>query len=97
MPVLENLHAALKYLRYQPSRDTGSRLGMQGVSVEKNKSGDGVEIQDPPLLMHETRGQTRIVWADAICINQGDILERESQVRFMGDAYQKCSRGIVWL
>ena len=39
----------------------------------------------------------RMVWVDAICINQRDVAERESQVAKMGDIYWQCSRVVTWL
>lgn len=36
-------------------------------------------------------------WADAICINQGDVKEREGQVAQMGDIYANAAKVIVWL
>ena len=32
------------------------------------------------------------MWVDAICINQGDISERNAQVRLMGDVYSNASK-----
>jgi hypothetical protein len=40
---------------------------------------------------------TRIVWADAICINQNDTEERNHQVSLMGSIYPSATRVIVWL
>ncbi|KAH7403886.1 heterokaryon incompatibility protein-domain-containing protein [Cadophora sp. MPI-SDFR-AT-0126] len=39
----------------------------------------------------------RVIWADAICINQNDLKERESQVQLMVDVYSSASRVIMWL
>lgn len=39
----------------------------------------------------------RIIWIDAISINQEDIEERGSQVQFMASIYSFASRVIVWL
>lgn len=39
----------------------------------------------------------RKIWIDALCINQDDVLERNEQVRLMGEIYSRCSRVIVWL
>ncbi|TVY45651.1 Heterokaryon incompatibility protein 6,OR allele [Lachnellula occidentalis] len=39
----------------------------------------------------------RILWADAICINQQDIDERSRQVQSMRKIYQRASRVLVWL
>jgi Heterokaryon incompatibility protein (HET) len=35
----------------------------------------------------EKEGEEVSVWADGVCINQADYLEKESQVRMMGDVY----------
>ena len=41
--------------------------------------------------------QPRVIWADQICINQEDLIERSQQVRHMNSVYQKASRVLVWL
>jgi hypothetical protein len=37
------------------------------------------------------------LWADQICINQRDMLERSQQVAMMGDIYRLASRTFIWL
>lgn len=39
----------------------------------------------------------RILWVDAICINQNDLLERGHQVKQMGNIYRKAGQVIIWL
>ncbi|KAH8200340.1 hypothetical protein TruAng_005493 [Truncatella angustata] len=39
----------------------------------------------------------RVVWVDAICINQNDVVERGVQVAKMGEIYSLCSRVVIWL
>ncbi|KAF5708940.1 Pfs domain-containing protein [Fusarium globosum] len=39
----------------------------------------------------------RIIWVDAICINQDDTEERSRQVQSMAKIYAKASRVVVWL
>lgn len=39
----------------------------------------------------------RVLWADQICINQGDNEEKTKQVELMGEIYQSASRVIAWL
>ncbi|KAF4535920.1 Heterokaryon incompatibility protein [Lasiodiplodia theobromae] len=46
-------------------------------------------------LRHPT--QPRVLWIDAICINQNDVQERNEQVKLMGDIYRCARRVIVWL
>ena len=39
----------------------------------------------------------RLLWVDAVCINQGDNTEKSSQVQMMRDIYAKASITVVWL
>jgi hypothetical protein len=49
------------------------------------------------LLQLSYPDRTRTIWADGICINQEDILERNSQVQFMGDIYSSATSVVVSL
>lgn len=63
---------------------------------------DGNELQ-VTISLHSALQQirhtlmTRILWIDAICINQGDDVEKGQQVGYMAEIYSKASRVIVWL
>lgn len=48
-----------------------------------------------PYLRLET--EPRVLWIDAICVNQQDLKERGSQVKRMPDLYSKARRVVVWL
>jgi hypothetical protein len=39
----------------------------------------------------------RVLWIDALCINQADVLERSSQVQLMGSIYYNASAVAIWL
>lgn len=39
----------------------------------------------------------RIIWIDAVCINQDDAEEKGCQVQLMAEIYAKASRVVVWL
>ena len=39
----------------------------------------------------------RIIWVDAICINQEDIAEREQHVCRMAEVYKNALRGLLWM
>lgn len=39
----------------------------------------------------------RLLWVDALCINQNDIEERAKQVQIMGEIYGNAYRTVVWL
>ncbi|KAI1245278.1 hypothetical protein MGN70_012168 [Eutypa lata] len=49
--------------------------------------------------LHDLRSpeSTMILWVDAICINQGDIHEREHQVGIMGSIYREAKTVRPWL
>jgi hypothetical protein len=49
------------------------------------------------LLRLRNRSIERIIWVDAVCINQQDLKEREQQVHSMAKIYGKAKRVIVWL
>jgi hypothetical protein len=49
-------------------------------------------------LQHFRHGtETRILWIDAICINQEDNGEKSWQVKLMADIYRRARRVLVWL
>jgi len=39
----------------------------------------------------------RVLWADAVCINQADNLEKAAQVNMMGDVYAMAARTLAYL
>jgi hypothetical protein len=43
------------------------------------------------------REKDRILWIDALCINQNDDKEQGEQVQQMGSIYSKAKRVIIWL
>jgi hypothetical protein len=49
--------------------------------------------------LHSLRQSTvrRVIWADAICINQQDAYEKSIQVQMMGEIYARSQQVVVWL
>jgi hypothetical protein len=43
------------------------------------------------------RSIERIIWVDAVCINQNDTKEKEQQIQFMAKIYGQANRVVVWL
>jgi hypothetical protein len=39
----------------------------------------------------------RVIWIDAVCINQESIPERNQQVSMMGDIYKSARQVVIWL
>lgn len=48
-------------------------------------------------LVPEDSTSTLYLWIDALCINQSDMKERESQVLLMGDVYTKTRSVLIYL
>lgn len=50
-------------------------------------------------MLHRLRDteDRRLLWIDAICINQQCDKEKTSQVKIMGQIYRNAARVIVWL
>ncbi|KAE9364913.1 HET-domain-containing protein, partial [Stipitochalara longipes BDJ] len=61
----------------------------QSISVQKNLASALRNLRYPSSI--------RLLWIDALCINQGDIQEQSSQVQQMGTIYQKAENVVVWL
>jgi Heterokaryon incompatibility protein (HET) len=63
---------------------------------------DGLQIKITESLSTclkclRTKDADLVLWVDQICINQGDLQERSSQVRIMGDIYRNAATVISWL
>ncbi|KAK4231677.1 heterokaryon incompatibility protein 6,OR allele [Podospora fimiseda] len=49
------------------------------------------------LLRLRLHDKPRLLWVDAICINQNDVQERNVQVSFMRRVYQRAKCVLIWL
>ncbi|KAM0453621.1 hypothetical protein ACHAPV_008955 [Trichoderma viride] len=58
---------------------------------------DVTENLDSALRHLRSEDNERILWIDAICINQKDKLERGYQVGLMKDIYRMASTVVIWL
>jgi len=63
---------------------------------------DGIETSITPnlhsALIHlRSTEDVRIIWVDALCINQSFHDERNQHVRIMGDIYKSAKQVVVWL
>lgn len=82
LSIPENLHGALSAFRHRPPPS-----GSEGDSDSDRRNGSGGDAQQ----------LVRRLWADAICINQEDMLERISQVEQMARIYAGARRVLSWL
>jgi hypothetical protein len=69
-------------------------------SVDGEQAGGALYITenlDTALRYLRYADRPRVMWIDAICINQIDLTERSRQVSWMGQIYRKASRTVVFL
>ncbi|KAI0837506.1 heterokaryon incompatibility protein-domain-containing protein [Hypoxylon sp. FL0890] len=109
----EPLQCQLRYRLFNPpdkipefealSYVWGTRLDAEKISVINNKrsrSLGSVSIgQNLAVALHRLRlkDKPRTLWCDSVCINQGDLAEREEQILRMGDIFTYAARVVVWL
>jgi hypothetical protein len=74
----------------------GSGDGSKSILIDNREYGVGANLH--AALLHLRDGFVdRIVWVDAICIDQTNTEEKSRQVQSMAKIYAKASRVIVWL
>ncbi|KAL5592416.1 hypothetical protein FOBRF1_013442 [Fusarium oxysporum] len=65
--------------------------------VRENVAALMVELRSKRQSLVSSSVQTEHIWIDAVCINQGNVLERNHQVKLMRSIYSTASETIVWL
>lgn len=88
-------YEALSYTWGGNQASEGARL-----SIEANGAHQIVDVSRNlhcALLALRQSDTSRTIWADAICINQEDVIERGRQVSMMGAIYSNAHRVIIWL
>jgi hypothetical protein len=64
--------------------------------MEETSLGVGMNLWSA-LRQLRSESEERLLWIDAICIDQGNIKERNHQVALIGMIYNRASKVIVWL
>ncbi|KAM6511880.1 hypothetical protein FALCPG4_016871 [Fusarium falciforme] len=95
---LDDNHDTYEALSYCWRTEADCDLGVDYLPIECN----GVEMAigvNLHLALRRIRrpDSTRVVWADAICIDQSNPVERSQQVAAMGDIFRNAFRVLVWL
>jgi Heterokaryon incompatibility protein (HET) len=85
----ETLYAALSYVWGEPKDKVPIEIDGKFIHVTKN-------CQAALRALRHSM-DTKIVWVDAICINQDNSEEKSDQVALMGDIYRKAERTFAWL
>ena len=84
-----HLYEALSYVWGSPEKKL--HIFMHGHSFEVT-----VNLH-AALLRLRNDSMERVVWVDAICINQANEKEKEHQIQSMAKIYSQANRVIVWL
>jgi hypothetical protein len=82
-------YAALSYV--WGSRDADVSIAVDGKSFDVSAN----LAEALRCLRHE--GSPRVIWIDAICINQSDDAEKSAQVAMMGDIYRNAADVLIFL
>ncbi|PQE07340.1 hypothetical protein CJF32_00005221 [Rutstroemia sp. NJR-2017a WRK4] len=85
-----HLYEALSYTWGSSDKSRCSvSIGGQNLPVTENLYAALLHLQD--------RSLERILWIDALCINQRNLEERGQQVQLMSKIYSKAARVLIWL
>jgi hypothetical protein len=82
-------YEALSYVWGNPASPKSITVNHQNLHVTQNLHGALLRLR------HDL--WPRIVWIDAICIDQSNNKEKEHQIQMMAEIYAKASRVVVWL
>ena len=82
-------YEAISYVWGDPSQTTSILCDNHLIHITANLHGVLRQIRHA--------SEARIVWADAICIDQANDVEKGHQVNLMGLIYSKASRVLIWL
>jgi hypothetical protein len=84
-----HLYEALSYVWGDPDNTLS-------ICVDKNQFQVTVNLYSALSRLRDHSFE-RIIWVDAICINQSNVEERKQQVQLMAKIYSNAHRVIVWL
>ncbi|KAK4956843.1 hypothetical protein LTR10_006371 [Elasticomyces elasticus] len=73
----------------------GAGLAYHGISI--NGEDVAVTVNLLAALQEGRQRGVRLVWADAICINQADMYEKAAQIQLMGRIYARATSCVAWL
>jgi hypothetical protein len=90
---LNDLASAAPY--YALSYVWGTSTGKLPIYLNRNHYQVTTNLES--ALRHLRHLKYKLLWVDALCINQKDLDERESQIRYMKQIYTKSKQTLVWL
>jgi hypothetical protein len=99
IPINASLHVVSLYHHHHyealsycwGSEETQPSMSLSGQDFKINANLHSV------LLRLRKGRHPRIIWIDALCVNQKDVAERGSQVQLMEEIYKSCESCFIWL
>jgi hypothetical protein len=82
-------YEALSYVWGSEDKPESITVNNQNLRVTRNLYTLLLRLQDHPC--------SRVIWVDAICIDQANEKEKEDQLSLMAEIYAKARRVVVWL
>lgn len=82
-------YAAISYVWGDPRDTVNITCNQRIVPITRSLQGALRQFRHPQTI--------RRLWADALCINQGDLVEKSEQVKNMGRVYRNAMKVLVWL
>ena len=105
--VVVELNSELQYEALSYTWGTTTELDAIIVKIQRKQGQHALQSTEHHMhirtnLYHALKGlrysdRARVLWIDALCINQADDEERSQQVGIMRDIYKTASRVLVWL
>jgi len=95
--VVVDLDAASPTPTYEAVSYTWGNASVQKKVICNDESMQVTRSLHDALQVFRQPHAERMLWVDALCINQGDIIERNSQVQLMNRIYSGASSVAVWL
>jgi Heterokaryon incompatibility protein (HET) len=86
-------HPTYDALSYMWGNPSDTRL----ITVDGDQAFPVTVCLENALRHIRLQNRTRNLWVDAVCINQGDIKERSSQVNLMKEIYSRARLSTVWI
>lgn len=78
----------------------GEEEASEKLSIYGTKPPESIKVRpNVDTMFRYLRSPTkqRCLWIDALCINQGDLDEKNAQVKFMGEVYKQAKAIIIWV
>lgn len=79
-----------------PAEDGLLKIGNHKMAVSRELA-SGIMRLKRLIADYKIDAPAEYIWVDKICINQGDLRERESQVQLMARVFSQSIRTLIWL